>query len=579
MVVIGLPATAPTRARQERTGWPSTSTVQAPQRPSPQPYLAPVRSRSSRRTLSKVRSASASMRRLDPLTRSSVTLPIGDPLGVDRSSRRVPGSRFYPKEPSASRPRGSFTPAGSGGIMDVERSSSVRVSQAGEDRACPREPIDVVSCKPPRPAARSLGLGDLGFLSRLRPVSADEARLDPKVVRLQPEIEPLVRLLEETPRERLLEEVAGRIKQGTELSRGARGAAAGRRAERPAAAQRRPQVPRRAGRQLGPPGQPRLARPDRWLPIFWALDYFKSSQAQDVREGNWTMGPVDESAVPPARKAREAFVAAMDRWDEAAADAAVAGLARSAGANEVYELFFRYGARDFRSIGHKAIYVANSWRTLQCIGWQHAEPVLRSLAYALLMHEGDNPAERDDPADRPWRRNQELARADQGGLARRASPTRRRRPTCSPRSGTGSDDDACEQVVELLNRGVAPQSIWDALFDGAGELLMRQPGIVALHAVDHDQRPALRLPGQRRRRDPPAAAAPERRVPAAVPRRDGRPRQGRRRPDRPARAARHVGGRPGGRRGDLRRGRAATATSAARKALAYLQDRRTSRRR
>ena len=51
---------------------------------------------------------------------------------------------------------------------------------------------------------------------------------------------------------------------------------------------------------------------DRWLPIFWALDYFKSSQAQDVREGNWTMGPVDESAVPPARKARKAFIAAMD---------------------------------------------------------------------------------------------------------------------------------------------------------------------------------------------------------------------------------------------------------------------------
>ena len=89
-----------------------------------------------------------------------------------------------------------------------------------------------------------------------------------------------------------------------------------------------------------------LASPDtdRWLPIFWALDYFKSSQAQDVREGNWTMGPVDESAVPPARRARAAFATAMDNWDEAAADAAVAGLARSAGANEIYELFFRYGA-------------------------------------------------------------------------------------------------------------------------------------------------------------------------------------------------------------------------------------------
>jgi hypothetical protein len=35
----------------------------------------------------------------------------------------------------------------------------------------------------------------------------------------------------------------------------------------------------------------------------------------------------------------------------------------------------------------------------------------------------------------------------------------------------------------MLNRGVAPQSVWDALLVGAGELLARAPGIVALHAV------------------------------------------------------------------------------------------------
>src|SRR6185436_2094133 len=148
----------------------------------------------------------------------------------------------------------------------------------------------------------------------------------------------------------------------------------------------------------------------RWLPIFWALDYYKSAEAQDVKErGDWTMRAVEESAVPPAHKAKDAFTSAMDNWDEQATDAAIAGLARTAGANETYELFYRYGMRDLRSIGHKAIYVANSWRTLQCIGWQHAEPVLRSLAYALLSHEGGNPAKRDDVADRSWRRNQELA--------------------------------------------------------------------------------------------------------------------------------------------------------------------------
>ena len=61
-----------------------------------------------------------------------------------------------------------------------------------------------------------LGLGDLGFLSRLRPVSAAEAKLEPDIVRFNPDIEPLVRLLEDTPRERVLEEVGARLKRGLE---------------------------------------------------------------------------------------------------------------------------------------------------------------------------------------------------------------------------------------------------------------------------------------------------------------------------------------------------------------------------
>ena len=39
------------------------------------------------------------------------------------------------------------------------------------------------------------------------------------------------------------------------------------------------------------------------------------------------------------------------------------------------------------------------------IGWRYAEPVLRSLAYALLMHDGTNPSQADAEADRPGREN------------------------------------------------------------------------------------------------------------------------------------------------------------------------------
>jgi hypothetical protein len=192
---------------------------------------------------------------------------------------------------------------------------------------------------------------------------------------------------------------------------------------------------------------------------------------------------VDESRIPRATKAPEAFHQAMDNWDEGAADAAVASLARNAGAADVFETFFRYGARDFRSIGHKAIYVANRWRTLQCIGWQHAEPVLRSLAYALLNHDGEpNPSENDLAPDRPWRRNQELAKKIRGEW-QEGEPSREATEELLSTLRTGSYEEVTDLVVEQLNRGVAPQSVWDGLLDGAGELLMRQPGIVALHAV------------------------------------------------------------------------------------------------
>src|SRR5467141_310584 len=331
----------------------------------------------------------------------------------------------------------------------------------------------------------ALGVGDLAFLASLPAVTAQEARVSPRLVRLDAGIEPLVRLIEETPQSDLLEKVAQRIHQGTSYQQvvAALFLAAIRNV------QPRPSVGFKfhAVMVVNAAHMTSLSSPegDRWLPIFWALDEFKTSQAQEQRDSGWRMAPVDENTVPPAPRAKQAFIEAMESWDEKKADAAVAGLVRSAGANEIYELFYRFGARDFRDIGHKAIFVANSWRTLQFIGWQHAEPVLRSLAFALLHHDlkDTTPARSDDEADRPWRRNQELAarigqrwtsgKVDEGATREMLDVLR-----------VGSNNDACEKAVELIGRGVSPQSIWDALFVSAGELLMRQPNIVMVHSVD-----------------------------------------------------------------------------------------------
>ncbi|MGZ8901360.1 MAG: hypothetical protein ACXW3Z_14820, partial [Limisphaerales bacterium] len=223
---------------------------------------------------------------------------------------------------------------------------------------------------------------------------------------------------------------------------------------------------------------------DRWLPIFWAIDQFKSSQAQDIKEGDWTLGPVEEKSVPPSHKARHALVEALDSWDESAADAAIVGLVRTAGANEIFEILARYGARDFREIGHKEIYVANSFRTLEAIGWHHAEPVLRSLVYAIIDRDGakENPAKADYSADRPYRHNvKQIGHIKTGWLDGRVNSDATAEMLESLRYA--SPTEASAKAIELLNNGVAPRSLFDAFFDFSGELMMRAPGILSLHAT------------------------------------------------------------------------------------------------
>jgi len=325
-------------------------------------------------------------------------------------------------------------------------------------------------------------LGDFSFLSRLGRVDAAEATLNGDMVRLHSDIEPLVRFIEETPRERVIEEIATRVRNGLtwrELVAAIFLAGVRNIKPHPIGFKFHAVLVVNSARIAS------LSSPDsdRWLPIFWALDQFKSSQAADVREGDWQMPPVKESSVPPSHKARQAFIDAMDNWDETAADAAIVGLARTAGAHEIFEILARYGARDFREIGHKEIYVANSFRTLEAIGWQHAEPVLRSLTLGLLDRTGDkNPAKADLPADRPFRRNLEAIKEIHASwLDGKPSADAAHEIFTAVRQGSALD--VSQKAIELLNRGVAPQSIFDGLHLAAGELVMRAPGILSLHAT------------------------------------------------------------------------------------------------
>lgn len=321
------------------------------------------------------------------------------------------------------------------------------------------------------------------LISGLMPVNDEQVRSAGGVVQLRPEIEPLVRLIEDTPRQRLMEEIGGRIRKGLSYREVlAALLLAGIRNVEP-----RPAVGFKfhAVLVVNSAHLASLASPDadRWLPILWALDEFKSSQAKDMNEGNWTMAPVDENRIPSASQVRDSFHQSMQQWDEGQADVAAAGVARYLGAAASLELFASYAARDFRSIGHKAIFLANAWRTLQTIGWEHAEPVLRSLAYAMLNHNGEpNPAEGDLEPDRAWKKNVELAAKFREGWEF-GSPTHSATDELLKILRTGSAEDAAARVTEMINRNVSPQTIYDAMHLAAGELLMRQSGIVSLHAM------------------------------------------------------------------------------------------------
>src|SRR5215218_9036820 len=133
----------------------------------------------------------------------------------------------------------------------------------------------------------SLAGGALAFLARLPQVSAADAELKPSLVKLDSSIEPLVALLEDTPREKLLEEVAARIHKGTTYREVlAALLLAGVRNVQP-----RPNVGFKfhAVLVVNSAHLAAMAGPDRerWLPLFWALDNFKNSQAQNLKEGGW----------------------------------------------------------------------------------------------------------------------------------------------------------------------------------------------------------------------------------------------------------------------------------------------------
>lgn len=327
-------------------------------------------------------------------------------------------------------------------------------------------------------------LGATSGMLRISPATAEDAQVTPDLVQLNADIEPIVRLIEDTPREKCFDMMVEQLRRGLPYRQflaalflaGIRNV--------------NPQPPGfkfhcvfviHAAHQLS------LDAPvgDRLLPLFWALDNFKSAQQQDVKEGDFRLKPVT-GRLPGAEGAWTEFHTAMDNWDEERADRAIVALVRNEGAHRIIEELWRYGARDYRNIGHKAIFVANAWRTLQTIGWRHAEPVLRSLVLGLLDFGRDERVNDYTFEDQSYTRN--ASRLAQLGTKIRADWLSHEGNDKATHDllavmRTGNLEEACDLASGQLMNEANARNVWDAVHLQAGELMMQQPGIYGIHTV------------------------------------------------------------------------------------------------
>ena len=312
-------------------------------------------------------------------------------------------------------------------------------------------------------AATVGGFSALGSIARMQ---AGEAAPAPDPLRFGPDLEPIVRLIEETPREKCVAVLAGQLRAGLPYRRfSAAIFLAALRKQNSHHSVYLVQSAYELSLDLPPAEQ--------LLPLFWAMDHFKWHQQRFPTPALSAL----QGALPTPEEAESTFHEAMRRSDTELAERAATSLARSAGARQAFDIFWQYGCRDSSLIGHRAIAVSSCWRALETIGWQHAEPVLRFVVHNLLTSNGG--------PDRYYGPN--LARTDQvlerlpaGWPAGRADRAATAEVFALLRQG--QSERACELAVKQLSEGIGAQSIWDALHVAAAELLILHDSEIGMAA-------------------------------------------------------------------------------------------------
>lgn len=310
-----------------------------------------------------------------------------------------------------------------------------------------------------------LGFGNLAGFEHLVADDPESAKRRDWSVRYGDDIEPIVRLIEETPLDKCVEELAVRLVRG--LSYRQFMAAlflAGL----------------RNGGDFGyyhciymihSAHQLSLDAPidERLMSMFGGLGIFKSWQ-QKRYEGDGHFGWRKKPAkLPTADKALSQYRAAITSGDLDTAEAAMIVLIRTSGRNQLLDLIVPYTLGDGV---HGWICVANTFRILPVIGWQHAEPALRMMARNFSW---------DEHWSVTWfAPRMEAARKKFGPLPLEWADSRGEKAATLEFLAALRDSDP-ESIFQfawqqLAARKLRAGSIWDAIHLAAGEKYVLENG-------------------------------------------------------------------------------------------------------
>jgi hypothetical protein len=313
---------------------------------------------------------------------------------------------------------------------------------------------------------------DLGFLAPLSRLTAAEASVGPITVERNADLDQLVRLIRQTPRDRCVPVFINQLRDGLSYHQFLSALFV-------------------AALEHGDPHQvaqvysshrisSEVRMEERLLPLFWVLDRIALGFEQEPGRSIAAVGDTTASDLGSGDAVRRA----MEQLDPGKAEQAVVALARRRGARMALNTLWEYCSRRASgTLGHHPIMLANSWRTLDALEWQHAESVMQYLARAFAQ----------DESDRSYEPNRELVEKSVSQLpAQWTAGSANRRATLELFAllRRGHWTKACNQICSQLIAGeLNAQATWDAIHLAAADVLFRYKtggtaiGGVLVHAV------------------------------------------------------------------------------------------------